>query len=204
MSKYFKPQIRKKSSSISSSTTTDSINSDTTPPPITSDATNIDLPSSSTELSAESTTVTNSLDLSLQGCYTLPCDKENVNTPDTSTVQQSLNNEIVAGLETLCVEDNENVESDVLTNKLDKEDNCASDVMKGEEKKEITNNSEENEDEEIVEEEELSDSDDEGWVTPENIHEVCEKMGGVMEEQPEKVTVGCITTDYSMQVITMT
>ena len=202
MSKYFKPQIRKKSSSISSSTTTtDSINSDTTPPPITSDTTNVDLPSTSTELSDESTTVTNSLDLSLQGCYTLPCDKENVNTPDTSTVQQSMNNEIVAGLETLCVKDNENVESDVLTNKSD-EDNCASDVMKGEEKKEITNNSEENGDEEIVEE--LSDSDDEGWVTPENIHEVCEKMGGVMEEQPEKVTVGCITTDYSMQVITMT
>lgn len=202
MSKYFKPQIRKKSSSISSTTTTtDSINSDTTPPPITSDTTNVDLPSTSTELSDESTTVTNSLDLSLQGCYTLPCDKENVNTPDTSTVQQSMNNEIVAGLETLCVEDKENVESDVLTNKLDEKDNCASNVMKGEEKKESTNNSEENGDEMV---EELSDSDDEGWVTPENIHEVCEKMGGVMEEQPEKVTVGCITTDYSMQVITMT
>lgn len=204
MSKYFKPQTRKKSNSISS-TTNYSINNDTTPPPITSDTyTSIDLPSTSTELSDEPTTVTDSFDLPPQGSYALPCDKENINTPDTSTVQSSVtvNNEIVAGLETLCVEDSENKESDVLTDIPGNKDNSASDVMKGEEKKEITKNSEENGDEEIIEEE-LSDSDDEGWITPENIHEMCEKMGGVLEEQPEKISVGCITTDYSMQVITI-
>lgn len=212
MSKYFKPQTRKKRNSISS-TTNYSINNDITSLPVTSgthNTTSIDLPSSSTELSDESTTVTNSFDLPPQESYALPCDKENFNSPDTNTVQPSsvtVNNDIIAGLETLCVEDSENIELGVLINKADNKDNSACDVMKEEEKKEITKNSEENGDEEIVEEdddEELSDSDEEGWITPENIHEMCEKMGGVMEEQPENITVGCITTDYSMQVITTT
>ena len=212
MSKYFKPQTRIKSNSISSAAN-HSINNDITSLPVTSgthNTTSNDLPSTSTELSDESTTVTNSFDLPPQGSYTLSCDKENVNSPDTNTVQSSsvtVNNDIIAGLETLCVEDSENIELGVLTNKADNKDNSACDVMKGEGKKEITKNSEENGDEEIVEEdddEELSGSDEEEWITPENIHEMCEKMGGVMEEQPENIAVGCITTDYSMQVITTT
>ena len=42
--------------------------------------------------------------------------------------------------------------------------------------------------------------DDEGWITPENFHEVCVEMGGALEEQPTGIAVGCITTDFAMQV----
>lgn len=42
--------------------------------------------------------------------------------------------------------------------------------------------------------------DEEGWITPENFQEVCVEMGGVLEEQPRGVAVGCITTDFAMQV----
>ena len=42
--------------------------------------------------------------------------------------------------------------------------------------------------------------DDEGWITPENFHEVCVEMGGALEEQPMGIAVGCITTDFAMQV----
>lgn len=42
--------------------------------------------------------------------------------------------------------------------------------------------------------------DDEGWITPENFHEVCTEMGGALEEQPMGIAVGCITTDFAMQV----
>ena len=45
-----------------------------------------------------------------------------------------------------------------------------------------------------------SGGDDDGWITPENIRQVCERMGGVMEERPNDVKVGCITTDFAMQV----
>ena len=49
--------------------------------------------------------------------------------------------------------------------------------------------------------EDRSDSDgEEGWITPENFQEVCVEMGGVLEEQPTGVAVGCITTDFAMQV----
>lgn len=48
--------------------------------------------------------------------------------------------------------------------------------------------------------EDHTDSDDEGWITPENFQEVCREMGGALEEQPEGVAVGCITTDFAMQV----
>ena len=49
-------------------------------------------------------------------------------------------------------------------------------------------------------EEEEEDDDDEGWITPENFQQVCEEMGGVMEELPQSLAVGCITTDFAMQV----
>lgn len=44
------------------------------------------------------------------------------------------------------------------------------------------------------------DSDEEGWITPENFQQACEEMGGVMEELPQSLAVGCITTDFAMQV----
>ena len=57
------------------------------------------------------------------------------------------------------------------------------------------------EEEEEEEEEEGSDSDGEGWITPENFQQVCEEMGGVSEERPRSLAVGCMTTDFAMQVI---
>ena len=44
------------------------------------------------------------------------------------------------------------------------------------------------------------DDDDEGWITPENLRQVCEEMGGVLDELPQSLPVGCITTDFAMQV----
>ena len=44
------------------------------------------------------------------------------------------------------------------------------------------------------------DSDEEGWITPENIQEVCEQMGGAEEVESSGIAVGCITTDFAMQV----
>ena len=43
-------------------------------------------------------------------------------------------------------------------------------------------------------------TDEDGWITPENIQQVCKDMGGALEEVPENVAVGCLTTDYAMQV----
>ena len=48
--------------------------------------------------------------------------------------------------------------------------------------------------------EEEEEDDNEGWITPENFQQVCEEMGGVMEELPQSLAVGCITTDFAMQV----
>ena len=42
--------------------------------------------------------------------------------------------------------------------------------------------------------------DEEGWITPDNLQQVCEEMGGVLDEIPESLSVGCITTDFAMQV----
>ena len=41
--------------------------------------------------------------------------------------------------------------------------------------------------------------DDDGWITPSNIRSVKEKMGGSDVEKAE-VSVGCLTTDFAMQV----
>ena len=45
------------------------------------------------------------------------------------------------------------------------------------------------------------DSDDSsGWITPENLQQACEEMGGATEVKPIGIAVGCITTDFAMQV----
>ena len=41
---------------------------------------------------------------------------------------------------------------------------------------------------------------DEGWITPNNIKKVTKMMGGGLEEEISHVAVGCITTDYAIQV----
>ena len=43
------------------------------------------------------------------------------------------------------------------------------------------------------------DDDDDGWITPSNIKAVKEKMG-MMDSEKTNVPVGCLTTDFSMQV----
>jgi len=57
--------------------------------------------------------------------------------------------------------------------------------------------SEDGEDED--DEEEDDDDDDDGWITPSNIKAVKEKMGGETMEKAV-VQVGCLTTDFAMQV----
>lgn len=44
-----------------------------------------------------------------------------------------------------------------------------------------------------------NDDDDDGWITPSNIKNVKEKMG-MGDTEKASVTVGCITTDFAMQV----
>lgn len=60
-------------------------------------------------------------------------------------------------------------------------------------------------DEGIVEEEEDEDDDDDeedniGWITPQNISQVREQMVGSGETNLEGIKVGCMTTDFAMQV----
>ena len=44
--------------------------------------------------------------------------------------------------------------------------------------------------------------DDDGWITPDNIGHIRDKMGkGAFGEVPSNVTVGCLTTDFAMQVL---
>ena len=42
--------------------------------------------------------------------------------------------------------------------------------------------------------------DDDSWITPANYEQACEKMGGALETGIDGIAVGCITTDYAIQV----
>ena len=42
--------------------------------------------------------------------------------------------------------------------------------------------------------------DEEGWINPENFDEACDEMGGALQELAVGVAVGCVTTDFAMQV----
>lgn len=48
--------------------------------------------------------------------------------------------------------------------------------------------------------EEEEEEEEEGWITPNNLQQACERMGGATEEPAVGVAVGCITTDFAMQV----
>lgn len=50
------------------------------------------------------------------------------------------------------------------------------------------------------EEEESEEDDDEGWITPSNIVEVKRSMGVETALETDVVPVGCLTTDFAMQV----
>ena len=56
-----------------------------------------------------------------------------------------------------------------------------------------------NEEESEDEEEEEDDDDDEGWITPSNLQQVQKDMGG-LDEDVDDIVVGCMTTDFAMQV----
>ena len=47
---------------------------------------------------------------------------------------------------------------------------------------------------------EEEEEEEEGWITPDNLQRVCEQMGGVLEEEPKGIAVGCLTSDFAMQV----
>ena len=42
--------------------------------------------------------------------------------------------------------------------------------------------------------------DDDDWITPDNLHRAREQMGGATTVSAKGVAVGCLTTDFSMQV----
>ena len=42
--------------------------------------------------------------------------------------------------------------------------------------------------------------DDDDWITPDNLHRAREQMGGATTVPAKGVAVGCLTTDFSMQV----
>ena len=44
------------------------------------------------------------------------------------------------------------------------------------------------------------DDDDDDWITPDNLQRAREQMGGATTASAEGVIVGCLTTDFSMQV----
>ena len=51
------------------------------------------------------------------------------------------------------------------------------------------------------EEEESVIGEDEGWITPDNLGQVCEEVGVALGEEPQQeVAVACVTADYAMQV----
>ena len=45
-----------------------------------------------------------------------------------------------------------------------------------------------------------NDEDEAGWITPQNLAQACEQMGGVTEEEAQGLSVACVTTDFAMQV----
>lgn len=45
------------------------------------------------------------------------------------------------------------------------------------------------------------DDDNDDWITPGNLHRAREQMGGATTVSAKNVTVGCLTTDFSMQVV---
>lgn len=49
------------------------------------------------------------------------------------------------------------------------------------------------------EEEEEEESDDEGWITPSNLKQVQQDLGHC-DTAPADIQVGCVTTDFAMQV----
>lgn len=67
---------------------------------------------------------------------------------------------------------------------------------------------EENDDEDVDNDDDLDsnsddddDDDDDGWITPDNISRIKGQMGkGPLDAVPANVTVGCLTTDFAMQV----
>ncbi len=44
------------------------------------------------------------------------------------------------------------------------------------------------------------DEDEDGWITPDNLAQAHEEMGGVTEEEARGLAVACVTTDFAMQV----
>ena len=56
-------------------------------------------------------------------------------------------------------------------------------------------------DDDDVESGDDDDDDDDGWITPDNINQIKGQMGKeALDAVPVNVTVGCVTTDFAMQV----
>jgi len=89
--------------------------------------------------------------------------------------------------------DNSNGESDKgeIIQKI--EDTQEGEVIQEEDMEEESDDEEDDDDND-------DDDDDDGWITPSNIKSVKEQMGGDGMEKAQ-VDVGCLTTDFAMQVL---
>ena len=64
------------------------------------------------------------------------------------------------------------------------------------------NNDKDSNDDDDDDDDEDDYDDDDGWITPDNIGHIRDKMGkGAFGDVPANVTVGCLTTDFAMQVL---
>ncbi|XP_035210207.1 RNA-binding protein NOB1-like [Stegodyphus dumicola] len=79
--------------------------------------------------------------------------------------------------------------------------NCSADEKPTENSASVENSTEDNSNIGNISTENVShtDSDEEGWITPNNIAEIQKKMGFLALEESTSTTVGCITTDFAIQ-----
>ena len=138
------------------------------------------------------------------------CDRTVIESPDNNTPIQSENSDSISPLSDI----DDKKESETLNNNQS-ENNAESKQLKGNQSDLMETSEELREGDIIIEEcleedsgesdDENSDEDDDddddggGWITPSNIRNVKEKMG-MPEVEKARVPVGCLTTDFAMQV----
>lgn len=78
------------------------------------------------------------------------------------------------------------------------EHSTSTDSGRGKDSDEVSTGSQEGSEEEVAVDEDDDDDDGGGWITPSNIKQV--KLDGRNGKPAADVKVGCVTTDFAMQV----
>ena len=111
-----------------------------------------------------------------------------------SVLELASEGERLIGNENIREDENESVsKSQIVKSDLLEGDIITAEQLGGDEEEEEI-------DEEDDDDHDNDDGDDDGWITPSNIKSIKEKMGGDDKEEQE-VAVGCLTTDFAMQVM---